>query len=261
VVGGPAHGPRVDVVQLAACARARALVTLAILKEILLAMSHHRRDGALVPHRDEGQPPPNGGDGDNVDDRPRLGLIQLLRSALARLPPPGGGGSCGRPKLEVYTQFGFCFFWISIFMCGLHIDYTKLPGGTCYAFSPAARRIVEEGIDHGTVTVHQNRPTDSILLVRLHQDTEQQQHAPVPAAFQGSVEFGAGPLKERGRGDEQDKIRPHLLVVAPERSAVDKLLAKEVLVPDIKAAGDFGPFTTTPASFGGKSLLHAPHQP
>ena len=40
---------------------------------------------------DEGQPPQNGGDGDNVDDRPRLGLIQLLSSALARLPPPGGG--------------------------------------------------------------------------------------------------------------------------------------------------------------------------
>ncbi len=56
MVGGPAaaHGPRVDVVQPAACARARALVTLAILKEFLLAMSHCRRDGALVPRRDEG---------------------------------------------------------------------------------------------------------------------------------------------------------------------------------------------------------------
>ena len=38
MVGGPAHGPRVDVVQLAACARARgALVTLAKLEELLLA--------------------------------------------------------------------------------------------------------------------------------------------------------------------------------------------------------------------------------
>ena len=62
MVGGPAHGPRVDVVQLAACARARgALVTLAILKELLLAMSHRRRDGAVVPCRYEGQPPQNGG--------------------------------------------------------------------------------------------------------------------------------------------------------------------------------------------------------
>jgi hypothetical protein len=52
-------------------------------------------------------------------------------------------------------------------------------------------------------------------------------------------------------------------LVAPERPAVDKLLAKEVLVPDIKEAEDldFGPFTTTPASLGGKSPLHAPHQP
>jgi hypothetical protein len=54
-----------------------------------------------------------------------------------------------------------------------------------------------------------------------------------------------------------------LLVVAPKGPAVDKLLAKEVLVPDIKAAEDldFWPFTTTPASVGACSMLHAPHQP
>ena len=40
MVCGPAHGPRVDVVQLTAGARARALVTLAVLKEVLLAMPH-----------------------------------------------------------------------------------------------------------------------------------------------------------------------------------------------------------------------------
>ncbi len=92
MLGGPAHGPRVDVVQAAACARARgALFTLAILEELLLVMSHRRRDGAVVSCRDEGQPPQNGGDEDNVDDGPRLRLIQLLRSALARLPPPAGG--------------------------------------------------------------------------------------------------------------------------------------------------------------------------
>ena len=91
MVGGPAHGPRVDVVQLAACARARgALVTLAKLEELLLAMSHCRRDGAVFPCRDEGQSPHNGGDGDNVDDGPRLRLIQLLRFALTCLPPPAG---------------------------------------------------------------------------------------------------------------------------------------------------------------------------
>ena len=66
MVGGPAHGPRVDVVQLAACARARALVTLAILKELLLAMPHRSRVCAVVPRRDEGQPPQNGGDGESL---------------------------------------------------------------------------------------------------------------------------------------------------------------------------------------------------
>ena len=99
--------------------------------------------------------------------------------------------------------------------------------------SPAARRIVVEAIDHGTVTIHENRPAVAILLVRLHPDTAQQQYAPVPAAIQGHVEFGAGPLKERGRGDEEDKVHPHLLMVAPERPAVDKLLAKKVLMPNI----------------------------
>ena len=129
--------------------------------------------------------------------------------------------------------------------------------------SPAARRIVVQAIDHGTVAVHQNGPAVPILLVRLHPNTEQQQHAPVPAAFKGHVEFGAGPLKERGRGDEEDKVHPHLLVVAPEWPAVDKLLAKKVLVPDIKAAEDldFGPISTTPASLGACSSLHTPHQP
>jgi hypothetical protein len=52
-----------------------------------------------------------------------------------------------------------------------------------------------------------------------------------------------------------------LLVVAPERPAVDKLRAQEVLVPDIKAAEDLnlGPVLTSPATVAGKSLLHAPH--
>ncbi len=89
-------------------------------------------------------------------------------------------------------------------------------------------------------------------MVRLHPDTEQEHHEPVPANLQGCVEFGPCPLKERGRGNEEDKVHPHLLVVAPEWPAIDKLLANEVLVPDIKANEDldFWPFTTTPASFG-----------
>ena len=32
-----------------------------------------------------------------------------------------------------------------------------------------------------------------------------------------------------GRGNEEDKVHPGLFVVAPERPAIDKLLAKEVL--------------------------------
>ena len=147
-----------------------------------------------------------------------------------------------------------------MFTCSLHFVHTKLQ---CYALSPAVRRIVVEGIHQGTVAVHQNGPTVTILLVRPHPHTEQQQHAPVPAAIQGRVEFGAGPLEKRGRGDEEDKVHPHLLVVAPERPAVDKLLAKKVLVPDIKAAEDldFWPFTTPAAALVANSLLHAPHQP
>jgi hypothetical protein len=44
MVGGPAHGPRIDVVQLAACTGARALIALAILKELLFAIFHRRKD-------------------------------------------------------------------------------------------------------------------------------------------------------------------------------------------------------------------------
>ena len=49
----------------------------------------------------------------------------------------------------------------------------------------------------------------------------------------------------------------------PERPAVDKLHAKEVLVPDIKAAEDLNlwPFATSPTAFWTLSMQHAPHQP
>ena len=122
MVGGPAHGPRVDVVQLAACARARgALVTLAKLEELLLAMSHRRRDGAVVPCRDEGQPPQNGGDRDNVDDVPRLGLIQLLRSALASLPPPAGGVPAADRNLKFTLSLLFVYNIDERFIHCLHV--------------------------------------------------------------------------------------------------------------------------------------------
>ena len=122
MVGGPAHGPRVDVVQLAACARARgALVTLAILEELLLVMSHRRRDGAVVPCRDEGQPPQNGGDGDNVDDGPRLRLIQLLRSAFTRLPPPAGGVPAADRNLKFTLSLLFVYKINELFTHCLHV--------------------------------------------------------------------------------------------------------------------------------------------
>ena len=51
-------------------------------------------------------------------------------------------------------------------------------------------------------------------------------------------------------------------MVGPERPAVDKLLAEEVLVPYVKAAEDLNlrPLATTPAAVGTSTLLHAPHQ-
>ena len=54
----------------------------------------------------------------------------------------------------------------------------------------------------------------------------------------------------------------HLLVVGPERPAVDKLHAKEVLVPDVKAAEDLNlrPLATAPTALGTSTVLHAPHQ-
>ncbi len=52
-----AHDPRVDVVQFAACAWDPSLSTHSKLKEILLAISHCSKDGAVVSDRDERQPP------------------------------------------------------------------------------------------------------------------------------------------------------------------------------------------------------------
>ena len=88
MVGGPAHDPRVDVVPLAAGVWMTNLVTPPQRKELLLAISHLRGDGAVDAHGTESQPSQNSVDGHDVDDRMLLGLIQLLRPALARLPTP-----------------------------------------------------------------------------------------------------------------------------------------------------------------------------
>ncbi len=55
----------------------------------------------------------------------------------------------------------------------------------------------------------------------------------------------------------------HLLMMGPKRPSVDKLLAKEVLVPDVKAAEDLNlrPVATAPTTLGTCTLLHVPHQP
>ncbi len=54
-------------------------------------------------------------------------------------------------------------------------------------------------------------------------------------------------------------------VVGPERPAVVKLLADEVLVPDVKSAEDLNlrPLATASAALKPHTLrlLHAPHQP
>ena len=52
MVGGPAHGPRVDLVKLAATPWAAVLVALSIFEELALAVPHSSRDGSVVSRRD-----------------------------------------------------------------------------------------------------------------------------------------------------------------------------------------------------------------
>ena len=129
--------------------------------------------------------------------------------------------------------------------------------------SPALGVVVQT-IDHGTVAFLQHRPAVPVLLVGLHQDTEEEHHAPVPAAFQGYIKLCAGSHVERRRRHEEDKVHPHVLVVAAQGPAVYKQFAEEVFVPDIKAGEDVNArplvssSTTIVVSF---NVLHAPHKP
>ena len=59
MVRGQAHGPRVDVVKLAATLWALVLVALSIFEELALAVPHSSRDGSVVFSRDERQPARN----------------------------------------------------------------------------------------------------------------------------------------------------------------------------------------------------------
>ena len=91
-------------------------------------------------------------------------------------------------------------------------DFIRHTNGTPSACAPARSKVIET-LDHGTVAVHPNRPSIAVLLIQLHPDTEEENYAPVPAFLQGDIEFGAGSLEERGRGDQEDVVHPHLLVV------------------------------------------------
>jgi hypothetical protein len=98
-----------------------------------------------------------------------------------------------------------------------------------HAHLPGAK--VVETLDHGGVDVHPNGPSITVLLVQLHPDTGEEHHAPVPAIFQGGEDFGAGSssLKEWGRGDEEDVVHPHLLVVCKQLLKV----TRELIRPDV----------------------------
>ena len=109
----------------------------------------------------------------------------------------------------------------------------------------------------------QHRPAAPVLLVRLHQDTEQQNHAPVPAALQGRIKLGAGPIVERGWRDEKNKVHPHVFEMGSKWQAIDKLVAQEVLGSNIKEAQDLDlwPVIATTATSVANAMLHTPHQP
>ena len=189
MVGGPAHGPRVDVVQLAARAWTPGLVAPSLLEELMFAIAHRSRNGAVIPHGDKRQPARNTGDGHHVGYLLRLWLIQLLSPALASLPPPRGGCSCGAEDLDSWfaqSLLKVCKFSIHLvlvyilFDVGLHIVWTKFCLGHKNAFVPA-RRVVVQAIDQGAVAVHQHRPTLIVLHVCLHPETAQEHHPPEPA--------------------------------------------------------------------------------
>jgi hypothetical protein len=83
VVGGPAHGPRAYVVEPAAGAWPPVLVAFSQRKELQLAASQRRRNGAVVPRGDERQPSEDGGDWHDVDARLPL-VFRLLDPSKRR---------------------------------------------------------------------------------------------------------------------------------------------------------------------------------
>ena len=90
MVRGPAHGPCVDVVQLATTSWASVRIALSVFEALALAVPHSSRDSSVVSCRDERHPSQNRGNRHNVDLWFRLRLIQQLSPALAGLAPPWG---------------------------------------------------------------------------------------------------------------------------------------------------------------------------
>ena len=92
MVRGPAHGPRVDVLKIAATPWAPVLVAFFMFEELLFAVPHSSRDCSVASSRDERQPSQYGENGHHVDLRLRLRLrlIQQLSPSLACLAPLRG---------------------------------------------------------------------------------------------------------------------------------------------------------------------------
>jgi hypothetical protein len=79
-------------------------------------------------------------------------------------------------------------------------------------------------------------------------------------AIQGPIKLGAGPIVEGGRWDVEDKVHPHVLVVALKGPAIDELVAQKVLVPCMKAAKDLDlwPVTASTSILKANTMLHTP---
>ena len=96
-----------------------------------------------------------------------------------------------------------------------------------------------------------------VLLVCLHEDAEKEHHTPISIAVQACFELGAGPLLEWRRRDEENKVHPHVVVMASKGFAV-----KEVFVTYVKAAEDMDlPVLAITSTLGTTTMLHAPPKP
>ena len=122
--------------------------------------------------------------------------------------------------------------------------------------------VVIQTVNHGTVAFLEHRSAVSVLLVRLHEHAEKEHNTPIPTAIHAYFELSAGPLVERWRRDEEDKVHPHA-VMTWKGLTVDKLISEEILVTNVKAAEDLdlSPVLTPASTLGTCTMLQAPHQP